>query len=246
MLLIDSGNSAIKCRLIQHDTILDQNFETYDDTSLSGFNQFLSSTKPKKVFLASVSAEKLTQKIIENVFKFTGLPVVRLTTLVELGGLKNGYDNYKQLGVDRWLSLLGAYDLLNTDAFIIDAGSAIKIELLSIKKGYLGGAILPGFNTQKQRFRTFFPELNFSHSDIKATDRPGRSTAACIHLNEYPVTVKQIKSLLQKWQVYLDQPAKIIVCGQDADLIAGQLEGAYQQVPDLIFKGMLKQIQLQG
>ena len=246
MLLIDSGNSAIKCRLIKSGNIVDQTFSTYEDESLQGFTQYLTTVRPDEIFLASVSPEAITRKIKQIAFKCLNLDVIQLTTLAELSGLKNGYTNYKKLGVDRWLTLVAAFDPIKSDSIIIDFGSAITIDLLSVTKGHLGGAILPGFNTRRERFEKMFPEVDFEHPEISQTDVPGRTTASCIHITEVPVTIHQIKKLLDKWVYLLEKPVKILLCGQDSNLVGRQLDEDYQIIPDLVFKGMLKQIQLQG
>ena len=246
MLLIDSGNSAIKCRLIQQGKIVDRTFSTYEDKSLTGFSHYLGTVKAGKIVLASVSAEEVTQKIKNTILQCNGLELIQLTSLPELCGLKNGYENYKQLGVDRWLTMVAVFDQVKSDTFIIDFGSAITIDLLSVTRGHLGGAILPGFNTQRERFEQLFPAVDFNHPDIDKTDIPGRTTASCIHVSEIPATIQQVRKLLDQWQYLLEKPVNIVLCGQDSGLVGQQLGLDYQIVPDLVFKGMLKQIQFQG
>jgi type III pantothenate kinase len=244
MLLIDSGNSAVKCRLIQQEGVTDRVFPVRHDLNLLEFTHFIQSIETDAVYLASVASEQISQLIIDLVRQHMGAVVQPVKTMVELGGLKNGYLEYTQLGVDRWLTLLAANDLINGDVVIVDAGSAITVDLLSKRKGHLGGAILAGFQTGIERFKQIFPDLDFNHPDIAQSECPGRSTAGCIHLMKEPVTVTQVIQLISRWSHLLDEPVRVLLCGQDATYISESLDRDYEVIPDLVFKGMLKQIEL--
>ena len=222
----------------------DQYFPVYQNSDLLDFKKFLQSASTDKIYLASVSSEQIKQQVI-SLISATGIPFSVLSPLAELDGLKNGYENFEQLGVDRWLTLIAAYDLTSTDVIIIDAGTAIKIELLSRQKGFIGGAILPGFNTNRERFKALFSTIDFNHPDINNSTRPGLSTIACIN-NQFPVTMDSINKILLDWLHLLNKPVRVLVCGKDAALLEHKLTLEHKVVSDLVFKGMLKQIQLLG
>jgi len=242
VLLIDSGNSAIKCRVVEQGGTVDEYFPVYQNSDLVDFNNYLQSISTDRIYLASVSSEQIKQRV-NSLIRETAIPFHEMSPLAELGGLINGYENFEQLGVDRWLTLIAAYDLTETDVIIIDAGTAIKIELLSRQKGFLGGAILPGFNTRLERFKALFPSIDFNHSDINNSTRPGLSTVACIN-KQFPVTMGSINKILLDWLNLLDKPVTVLLCGKDAALLEHNLTLQHKVVSDLVFKGMLKQIQL--
>jgi len=244
VLLIDSGNSAIKCRVVEQGSTVDQYFPIYLNSELLEFKNYLQSISTDRIYLASVSSKQIKQQL-SSLIRETGIPFHEVSPLAELDGLINGYENFEQLGVDRWLTLIAAYDLTRTDVIIIDAGTAIKIELLSRQKGFLGGAILPGFNTTPERFKALFSSIDFNHPDINNSTRPGLSTVACIN-NQFPVTIGSINKILLDWLNFLDKPVSVLLCGKDATLLEHKLTLQHKVVPDLVFKGMLKQIQLPG
>ncbi len=246
MLLIDSGNSAVKCRLIQQGKVENKIFPMHQHRDLAEFNLYLKSISVSKVYLASVSDEALTRQLKEAIKIYAKVKTQSIKALAELGGLKNSYDNYRLLGVDRWLTLVAAYEEHKRDSIIIDAGTAIKIEVLSANKGYLGGAILPGFRTQVERFRKLFPSINFNDPAIKDITNPGRSTLDCLYLPGFPVTIEIITEIVERWVKLLQKPYQVFITGQDAERIGKHLKLEYTLIPDMIFKGMLKQIQLQG
>ena len=250
MLLIDAGNTIVKCRVFDGEKISDYRFflNGTDVDDSDKLRALLLGIKGNSVYLASVASESVVQQIEVLVSECMSQSMMtRLVTLPSLGEVNNAYgDNYTQLGVDRWLTLLAAHDMGNTDVIVIDAGSAITIDLLSQNGSHLGGAILAGVRTDSSRFRQIFSRLDFTSPEVKEVQNPGRSTLECIHLTGEIDVVNYTLSLIQRWVVNMDSPVKILLCGQDADKISPLLTQEFQIVPDLVFRGMLKQVQLQG
>lgn len=56
----------------------------------------------------------------------------------------NRYKNPRQVGVDRLLNALAAYEISKRETIIIDFGTAITFDVVSKKGEYLGGVIAPG------------------------------------------------------------------------------------------------------
>jgi type III pantothenate kinase len=57
-----------------------------------------------------------------------------------------GYDA-RQLGTDRLVAAVAAYDSYKSPVIVIDAGTAITIDLVNGKGDFMGGAIVPGLHT---------------------------------------------------------------------------------------------------
>ncbi len=247
MLLIDCGNSALKCRLIEAGAVKDSVFDLRDQQGRQGFLELLQKPALEQICVASVASAETTDRLLDDIRRLQpAAGLTRLATLPRLDGLKNAYHDHRQLGVDRWLTLVAAFFLFDRDVLIVDAGSAITLDLLSQRQGHLGGAILPGLNTPLDRFKALFPQLDYRDANIAMTDAPGRSTAECIHLLDRQQLLPHLQHLLLAWQQLLQPPVEILLCGQDAGAIAEALELDGQVVEDLVFQGMLKQLELEG
>ncbi|HEX3776218.1 MAG TPA: type III pantothenate kinase [Polyangiaceae bacterium] len=63
-------------------------------------------------------------------------------------GLKTGipvlYENPRDVGADRIVNAVAAYDRLKTGAIVVDFGTATTFDCISPKGEYLGGVIVPG------------------------------------------------------------------------------------------------------
>ncbi len=247
MLLIDCGNSATKCRLIEQDKTRDNSFILSQSLGVRAFREYLKLHQPREIYLSSVASEQMTDTVMLELQH--NLPLAQISQIfsqLKLAQVTNAYYDYTRLGVDRWLTLLAADVREKTDVIIIDAGSAITIDLLSRKHSHLGGAILPGFNTGQQRFISMFPRVDFKHPDISNNKLPGRTSEACIQMVQFPITLARINQLVEEWIGLLQEPVKILLCGQDAPLISEQLNRPHEIVSDLVFQGMLQHIELQG
>ena len=105
--LIDSGNSRVKFAVREQDrwqflAAIDFEHPQFIEQCL----HVLQNQSFSQIYLANVSkgprAERLEQFLLQ-----TELPIIRIESLASLGNLKIAYDEPKQLGVDRFLTMLG-------------------------------------------------------------------------------------------------------------------------------------------
>jgi hypothetical protein len=68
-------------------------------------------------------------------------------------GVTNGYRRPAQLGADRWAALIGAWSILRGPCLVVAAGTATTADVLKGDGTFAGGAILPGLELMKHRWR---------------------------------------------------------------------------------------------
>jgi type III pantothenate kinase len=252
MLLIDFGNSAIKGQWWLKDELqssfscrLGDNWQARLKSVLPDIEATAEATQ---CYYASVADPDSEAQLLNCLKAITGLDdCVRLTTQTKAAGVHNGYADPGKLGVDRWLALLGAMDFYGpVDKLIIDAGSAITVDLLTQDGKHLGGAISPGFNTSIARFKQIMSKVNFDHPDITRTDEPGCSTEACINIKfcsaDTTTNITMVDQMIDRWFKLLAPDAVMIVTGGDAKRINRHQQHPRYEIPDLVFKGMRKQL----
>ena len=174
---------------------------------------------------------------------FPELEAQRLSAQAHCQGVVSAYPESTRLGADRWLALLGAADLTRLDAIVIDAGSAITVDLLRADGQHLGGAILPGFNASVVRFKEILAVADFDHDDIASVEKPGCSTESCIHIKYETDTGDYLGQLIKRWIRLLADNAVLIVSGGDAERVVKLVDYDYRLVPDLVFRGMRRQLE---
>lgn len=100
------------------------------------------------VLFASVASEDINSQLQQRMTQ-AGLRFMQVTTQRSFGNLVNCYHHYQRLGVDRWLSLIAAYQMKPGYSAIIDVGTAITFDLLHKDGRHLGGWIAPGLHTMQ-------------------------------------------------------------------------------------------------
>jgi type III pantothenate kinase len=113
---------------------------------------------PTKAYRAKIIKNKLTRFNIDNVIICSVVPKVtkvlakdckNMRTLI-IGKdirvpIENLYRKPKQVGDDRLVNAYAGVRLYGAPLMVIDFGTAITFDVVSRKKEYLGGMILPGF-----------------------------------------------------------------------------------------------------
>lgn len=244
MLLADIGNSSIKLQWWQAGGLQ----SSASIRIKQGWTQFLQN------YLASVEVSECHYACVPG--SLAGdefhrcldgkiLPINRhqLASQKSGTGVISAYPEAQRLGVDRWLALLGGASVVNRDAIIVDAGSAITVDLLRESGPHLGGAILPGFNTSIARFKEILSVADFNHAEISEIEIPGCSTESCIHINYDPGDIGYLDRLIGRWFGLLASNAVLIVSGGDASRVTKHPDHDYLIIPDLVFRGMRRQLE---
>jgi type III pantothenate kinase len=96
------------------------------------------------------------------------------------------YKNPSSLGADRLANLLYAhYALPGENVIIIDAGTAVTVDILEKGKHYTGGVIFPGPSTQFSSLHRNTGALPLVKSGAAPLKFPGISTESCIEAGVY-------------------------------------------------------------
>lgn len=238
MILLDCGNSQIKGQHRRGGKAIDSYFHAYDEGWEAALANWLTERGSQQCYLASVLDAERQQRLDAVLARCSDDGVTRLVSEAEALGVVNGYDNPGQLGVDRWLALLGAAELVDVDCLVIDAGSAITLDLLRADGSHLGGAILPGCSTSLEQFQRIFSHIDFDDPAIAEVDKPGLSTAAAIQIGYTQDALENLSALVERWRPLLSDNAAFLLTGGDAYKVQRVLKHDSRIVPDLVFRGM--------
>jgi len=245
MLLLDAGNSTIKGQWWQGPALQSSVSCRLETGWQSRFEKRLGDIDAGQCLYSSVQPDEFESELLGilhqviqpgNIHKFVPLKCSH--------GVRNAYHAPGGLGADRWLGLLAARHLVAQDVIIVDAGSAITVDLMNSKGQHLGGAILPGFNTSLERFKQILHRADFNHPDISKNDEPGCSTEACIQIDYESTSEAVVERLIDRWYPRLATGAALIVTGGDAARLRQPRDREFRVVPDLVFEGMRLQMGL--
>jgi type III pantothenate kinase len=242
MILLDCGNSQLKAQC-HRDGRLQASFAcAWKIDWQTRLENWLDSVPSARAYQCSVLDPERQARLDACLAERFGDRVVRFRSEAQSLGVVNGYDDPTRLGADRWMAILAAAGLSRRDCVVIDAGSAITVDLLRADGRHLGGAILPGFNTSNEQFRRIFSHIDFEHPAIAQRAAPGCSTEAAIQIDYDHPSIDRLPELVNRWIPLLDANPELLLAGGDAARVQGLLGQASRILPDLVFRGMLRLI----
>lgn len=235
MLLLDVGHTRIKwaaCKngVISHRHAHHYKIEQLDEQLAEWFSGF---SPAMSVYIACV-ADAGVKARIQNWFErdWQG-SVVFVQAQAAQAGVKNGYVNPQQLGVDRWLAMLAAYEKHHRAVCVIDCGTAVTLDIINDEGLHLGGLIIPGLSMMLDATSS---NLNFKVNSGKrqmlASDTSGAVYNGCLNI--------LLLGLRGLYQAYVEQlPGMLcVLTGGDANLLAEHLACDCEVELDLVLSGL--------
>ncbi len=231
---LDIGNTFVKWRFDGALGRLPTNrFTTTDLLSACG-------TNPRRIRLSSVANHNQVARFVEDIRLHCGVVVEVARTSAYAAGVTNSYENPEQMGVDRWLGMVAAYNEFARACCVVSCGTAITIDYVDQQGVHLGGYILPGAkllrngllkNTERIGASEFSSEQGWHHLG------PGDNTESAVtqgmNLILHSVANEVHSGLTDK----LGQQAVLVICGGDAEHFH-QLVGQGQVRSTLVLDGL--------
>jgi type III pantothenate kinase len=229
LLAIDIGNTNIVLglyegqKLITHWRLFTQAEKTADEygviishlVSAEGFrcNQ-IDSIVASCVVPPMVS---VTQELAQRFF--------RLQPLMVGPGIKTGmpilYDSPKDVGADRIVNGIAAYEKYRDACIVVDFGTATTVDFISKKGEYVGGAIAPGLLISLEALfqrASKLPRIEI----VKPKEVIGKNTINSIQAGIFYGYVGLVDGLVQRIQKENGAHAKVIATGGLAPLVASE------------------------
>ncbi|MBD1390516.1 type III pantothenate kinase [Neiella sp. HB171785] len=231
MLLIDLGNTRGKLVMVAKGQLLQPVYWDYDHDIAALFAKL----NPSTICMASVAPLPIERRLMDAAVA-AGIPLKRVATEPANFGVVNGYADYHQMGIDRWLALVAARQVTEQACVVVDAGTAVTIDAMNEAGSHVGGWIVPGLTLMRASLMQRSEKLNVAASQFKVgfgvTTSDAMSRGA---LHAVSGAVAQACSLLAK--VSRVNPT-VLLTGGDAEALAPALTGNVQIIPDLVFKGL--------
>jgi type III pantothenate kinase len=139
-------------------------------------------------------------------------------------GVKTGLpiltDNPSEVGADRVVNCVAAFDLLGGPAVVVDMGTATTFDVVSKKGEFLGGAIAPGLGISADAL--FERAARLTRVEIKKPTKViGTSTTDNLQIGLYYGYIGLVDGILERLIAELGPDTKTIATGGLAKLIAG-------------------------
>jgi type III pantothenate kinase len=164
-----------------------------------------------------------------------------LSPIIVEAGIKTGVcvsvDNPREVGPDRIVNTVAAFNLYKGPAIVIDLGTATTFDVISREGNYLGGAIAPGIDVAS--------EALFAHTamlPLVELARPkqaiGRNTISAMQSGIVFGYAGLIEGIITRIEQEMKDKARIVATGGYAQILANEVPMIDIVNPDLSLIGL--------
>ena len=121
-------------------------------------------------------------------------------------------------GIDRILNVAAAYEQMGKACVVVDAGTAVTVDVCNDQGEFLGGAILPGAALQFQAMNQHtaaLPKVELADP----TEPIGTSTASAMQLGVFHGIRGAVKELVENYVMELGNWPEVIATGGDRYIV---------------------------
>jgi type III pantothenate kinase len=226
LLVIDVGNTNIVIgiykeeKLLVHWRICTEQNRTCDEYAITFYNLFGSARLEFKD-ITDIMISCVVPPIL-NVFEELFLKYFQIKPLNVGPGIKTGmpilYDNPKEVGADRIVNAVAAYEKYKHSLIIIDFGTATTFDYVSGKGEYVGGAIAPGIMVASEALfqkTSKLPRIEIVHPKYAI----GKDTVKSIQAGLFFGFVGLVDGIVERMFKEMQSKPKVIATGGLASLI---------------------------
>lgn len=197
---------------------------------------------PESVHVACVAGNERLRALRRWVSRhWPEVPVVVHRTQAQQCGIRNGYEVPEQLGVDRWLTLIGARSRRRRAVCVIDVGTAMTVDFVNGGGRHQGGLIMPGLELMRDALLQRTAEVTLEQG---AQPRAlAASTGDAVLSGTLYMLVATIERLLEE---PLLKRAQVILTGGDAEQLKGLLGNRVDYRENLVLQGLARVLRETG
>lgn len=156
-------------------------------------------------------------------------------------GIKTGmpilYENPKEVGADRIVDAVAAYERTRGACIVVDFGTATAFDYVTARGEYAGGAIAPGLGISMDALIEHAAKL-YRVELVRPKEAVGRTTIASIQSGLIFGYTAMVDGLVNRIRKERGEKARVIATGGMADLIAPESETIEEVDEFLTLKGL--------
>ena len=245
VLLLDVGNTRVKWGILDDAAIRKTGHIAQANIREQGLG-VLTARLPRDVevvYVSNVAGQTFATRLSGVVGLHCHCDVHFAKSQREGFGVRNSYRQPRRMGVDRWVAMIGAWAELQTSCVIVDAGTAVTIDVLDDTGQHLGGQILPGI-------RLMIEALGASTSDIPVPGNRipvagsgleifGESTARAVQNGCWNAVTGAVERAITTLRSNAYDP-KLVLTGGDASRMLTALGTEPLHRPHLVLQGLAR------
>lgn len=238
MLLIDIGNSRIKAGVLRGDALqMLKPCEWRKTQAGDAWSEVLRGvSKPERIFVANVGGNAIATALHAWTERHWRVTPVFVKVQAECAGVRTSYERPAQLGVDRWLAAIAAWHRARGPCCVLDAGTALTVDVVTREGAHVGGLIAPGLNLMARSLTQGTAQLALD--EVRSVDRFAASTPAAISLGCREAIAGLIGRVAARLAREHGEDFSWFVTGGEAAAVAELSSVPLQIAPELVLRGL--------
>jgi type III pantothenate kinase len=248
ILLIDIGNTRIKWATFDGEVLQAQQALPHASwTSAECLASFGALPMPKRVLVSNVGGERVGNIVRDASLQSWSIEPEFIHSSSAAHDITNAYPEPTNLGVDRWLAMIGAYAEHRQTLCVVSIGTAATIDGVDASGRHLGGLIIPGPDLMVE-------SLLRNTSDIARRAREGsvgsgvfaNNTLGAVHQGAAHAVAALAERAVESMRLQLGaQPLLIFTGGASAE-VARLVRFPHLATPDLVLRGLIVMAQAES
>jgi type III pantothenate kinase len=237
-LLLDIGNSSINWAIEEQGAFSSTGFFSYKKTDFENDIQALASfNKPDNILVSNVAGVPILNLLNNWTQQNWQLQCRQPKVSKQFKELKNSYYDPEQMGLDRWLAMIAAWENFQTAICLVGCGTAMTIDLIDENGNHLGGYIVPGVELMQKTLVNNTEQIDITLKNISSLEC-ANDTQAAVTNGTFLATVAMIDRVVDKFVEQSNTEVKCIMSGGMANSINQLLTKTFKYEPDLVLKGL--------
>ena len=241
LLLIDIGNTRIKWARFDAGIMGPQSAAVHESWTPEHFVQQILSSGPRaeRVLIANVGGKRLGELAKAAIISTWQIEPQFLRSPAAQAGIRNAYPEPANLGVDRWLCLLGARALEPRPVCVVSVGTAMTIDGLDAGGQHLGGVIVPGPDLMVSSLLKNTSDIAHRALGGQARDALfADNTLGAIQQGAVQALAALVERALETLEQQLGEPPVLLLTGGAAGRLQGAIRRSGREIPDLVLRGL--------
>ena len=239
MLLVDIGNSRIKGAYDNNGELLA--LPPIATVASPAFHEweirFSSIEQLQRILVSNVAGVQVAGAFGQFAFEHWHIEPEFVRPRRACGGMKTRYDDPEQLGVDRWLAALAAFDATRGAVCVIDVGTALTVDIVDHDGEHLGGLIAPGPDLMRESLSRRTAQLD-ANGVTKVCGFATNTQDAVSHGCDS--AVRGLFACVRRDLAAATPPTEFhwYLTGGAAGSVRELLDVEYEDAPDLVLRGL--------
>jgi type III pantothenate kinase len=174
-------------------------------------------------------------------FQVLSQSLLGVKALVVGPGLRTGmpilYENPGEVGADRVVASVGAFEKYGGPCIVVDFGTATTFDAVTAKGEYLGGAIAPGIQISAEAL--YLRTAKLPRIEVIKPKKPiGKTTVASMQSGIYLGYIGLVNNIIAEISKEIGVEPKIVVTGGFASQFGPEIRAPHHHEPHLVLEGL--------